>query len=184
MDIDLGRATLAKTRTTTIRAATATTTLSVFAFRTSFHAQFIRLRVSATGARTGRSVLIGMANAPKVGCYTCEKMPADGIAAARFYAGFRHIQLRAVEKNLTHILPSIKRILTWRLICTLLRSPGRLWAQAEKDSGRAFLDRLSPTTGPSPSEASHPTVHSSHRPPIDPPQCKSTARPFEALALF
>jgi hypothetical protein len=61
ISIDLGRATLAKTRTTTIRAATATTTLSSFAFRTSYHAQFIRLRASATGARTGSSV--GMANA-------------------------------------------------------------------------------------------------------------------------
>ena len=65
MGIDLGRATLAKTRTRTIRAAAATTTLFVFAFRTSFHAQF----VLATGARTGRSV--GMANAPNVGCYMC-----------------------------------------------------------------------------------------------------------------
>ena len=71
MGIDLGTATLAKTRTRTIRAATATTTLSVFAFRTSFHARFIRLRGSATVARTGRSVLIGMANASKVGCYMC-----------------------------------------------------------------------------------------------------------------
>jgi hypothetical protein len=98
MGIDLGRATLVETRTTTIRAATATTTLSVFAFRTSFHAQFIRLRVSATGARTGISVLIGMATAPESRMlgYVLEKMPADGIAAARFYAGSRHVQLRAV----------------------------------------------------------------------------------------
>ena len=41
--------------------------------------------------------------------YVClEKMPADSTVAARFYAGFRHVQLRAVEKNLTDILRSIK----------------------------------------------------------------------------
>ena len=68
MGIDFGRATLAKRSTATVRAATAIAMLSGLAFRTSFHPQFIRLRASATGARTERFVLIGMANAPKVGC--------------------------------------------------------------------------------------------------------------------
>jgi hypothetical protein len=68
MNIDPERARDARSRTTRIRAATATTTLSVFAFRTSFHAHSIRLRRSAIGVRTGSSVLIGMANAPRVGC--------------------------------------------------------------------------------------------------------------------
>ena len=101
MGIDVGRAKDARSRTTTIRAATTTTTLSVFALRTSFHAQSISLRWSAIGVRTGSSVLIGMANAPESGMlrYLClEKMPADGTVAARFYADSRHVQLQAVKK--------------------------------------------------------------------------------------
>jgi hypothetical protein len=85
--------------------------------------------VSATSARTGRSVLIGMANAPKVGCYMCawRKCPPTAPLLPRFYAGFRHVQLRAVEKSLTDILRSIKMNFDGRPICTLLlRPPGRL----------------------------------------------------------
>src|SRR5215469_6957691 len=105
MGIDLGRATLAKTRTRTIRAATATTTLSVFAFRTSSHAQFIRLRASATGARTGRSVLIAMATAPKVGCYMCawRKCPPTAPLLPGSMQDFGMSSFGQLNKSNTHL---------------------------------------------------------------------------------
>jgi hypothetical protein len=58
------------------------------------------LRVSATGARSGSSVLIGMANASEswmLRCVCLEIMPADGTVLPGSIQDSRHVQLRAVK---------------------------------------------------------------------------------------